>query len=230
MPTESSHASAAADPRVTARDRLVRRAAREVRTGMTVNLGIGLPTLIARFLEPGLAVCLHSENGIAGAGPVVDGRADRNLIDAGGAYITTLPGTSFFDSAVSFALVRGGRLDLALLGALQVAANGDLANWMIPGRFAPGVGGGMELAQKARRVVALTTHCDKHGEPKIVAECTLPLTAAHCVDRIITDLAVLDVQNGELRLRELAEGITVDEVVAKTDAPLKIDEQVMTTF
>lgn len=214
-----------------ARERIVRRAAREVRDGMTVNLGIGLPTQIVKYLEPGLSVCLHSENGIAGAGPVV-GRdeADRNLIDAGGDYVSTIPGTSFFDSAVSFALVRGGRLDLALLGALQVAGNGDLANWIIPGRFAPGVGGGMELAQKARRVVALTTHCDKQGQPKIVRECTLPLTAPACVSRVITDLAVLDVGEHGMVLREIAEGVAIDDVVAATDVPLAIDENNIRTF
>jgi len=213
------------------RDRIVRRAAREVRAGMTVNLGIGLPTRIAKYLEPGLDVCLHSENGIAGAGPVAGpGDEDRNLIDAGGAYITTLPGTAFFDSAVSFALVRGGRLDLALLGALQVGANGDLANWMIPGRFAPGVGGGMELAQKARRVVALTTHCDKAGNPKLVAECSLPLTAPRCVDRIITDMAVIDVRDGGFLLREVSEGFTVEDVARKTGSALTVDRATITTF
>ncbi|MDX1509544.1 MAG: 3-oxoacid CoA-transferase subunit B [Woeseiaceae bacterium] len=214
-----------------ARERIVRRAAREVREGMTVNLGIGLPTHIVQYLDAGLSVCLHSENGIAGAGPVVDrDRADRNLIDAGGDYISTIPGTSFFDSAVSFALVRGGRLDLALLGALQVAGNGDLANWIIPGRFAPGVGGGMELAQKARRVVVLTSHCDKQGQPKIVRECTLPLTAPGCVDRVITDLAVLDVGEGGMVLREVAAGVAIDDVVAATGAPLTVDEKTIKEF
>lgn len=218
-------------PSSSARERIVARAAREVREGMTVNLGIGLPTQVATYLDPRLAVCLHSENGIAGVGPAVGpDKADRNLIDAGGAYISTLPGTSFFDSAVSFALVRGGRLDLALLGALQVAANGDLANWIIPGRFAPGVGGGMELAQKSRRVVALTTHCDKRGQSKIVNECSLPLTAPACVDRVITDMAVLDVVDGKLVLREVAEGIAIDDVIAATDAPLSIDEDTITKF
>ena len=214
-----------------ARERIVRRAAREVCDGMTVNLGIGLPTQVAKHLDPALAVCLHSENGIAGVGPIVDRTvADRNLIDAGGNYISTLPGASYFDSAVSFALVRGGRLDLALLGALQVAANGDLANWIIPGRFAPGVGGGMELAQKSLRVVALTVHRDKSGRSKIVQECTLPLTAPACVDRIISDMAVLDIHDGKLVLREIAEGIAIDDVVAATDAPISIEEGSITTF
>ena len=214
MPTPSSNA----------RERIVRRAAREVRSGMTVNLGIGLPTRIVRYLDPGLEVCLHSENGISGAGPAVEREhADRNLIDAGGDYISTLPGTAFFDSAVSFALVRGGRLDLALLGALEIAANGDLANWIIPGRFTPGVGGGMELAQKARRVVALTMHCDKHGQSKIVRECGLPLTAPRCVDRVITDMAVIDIGGDGMVLKEIADGLTIDAVVSATDAPLSID-------
>ena len=221
MPTRSSNA----------RDRIVRRAARELGVGMTVNLGIGLPTQVVKYLEPELSVCLHSENGIAGVGPVVGlDKADRNLIDAGGDYISTLPGTSFFDSAVSFALVRSGRLDLAMLGALQVAGNGDLANWIIPGRFAPGVGGGMELAQKSQRVVALMTHCDKHGRPKIVCECALPLTAPNCVDRVITDMAVIDVCDKGMALREIARGIDIDDVVAATDAPLSIDTNAISTF
>lgn len=198
---------------------------------MTVNLGIGLPTQVVSHLDAELPICLHSENGIAGVGPAVSrDKADRNLIDAGGGYISTLPGASFFDSAVSFALVRGGRLDLALLGALQVAGNGDLANWIIPDRYAPGVGGGMELAQKSRRVVALTTHCDKHGQSKIVRKCTLPLTARGCVDRIITEMAVIDICGLQLSLREIADGIAVDDVIAATDAPLSIDEDNIKVF
>ena len=198
---------------------------------MTVNLGIGLPTEVVRHLDADMPVCLHSENGIAGVGPAVaPDRADRNLIDAGGAYVSTLPGASFFDSAVSFALIRGGRLDLALLGALQVSVDGDLANWIIPGRFAPGVGGGMELAQKSRRVVALTTHCDKEGRPKIVDACTLPLTAPGCVDRVITDLAVIDVASDGMVLREIADGVSVQDVVDATGTALTIDEAGLGTF
>ncbi len=157
-------------------------------------------------------------------------QADRNLIDAGGAYVSTLPGTAFFDSATSFALVRGGRLDLTILGALQVAGNGDLANWTIPGKFTPGVGGGMELAQKARRVVVLSTHLDKRGQSKIVPQCTLPLTAHACVDRIYTDMAVIDITAEGMLLREIAEGLTVDDVIAATDVPLLIDENDLETF
>jgi len=214
-----------------AEDMMLRRAAREVRTGMTVNLGIGYPTRIVQYLEPGLQVCMHSENGIAGQGPVLPyEQADRNLIDAGGAYVSTLPGTSFFDSATSFALVRGGRLDLTILGALQVGANGDLANWAIPGKFTPGVGGGVELAQKARRVVALCTHLDKHGNSKLVPQCSLPLTAPACVDRVYTDMAVIDVTSDGMVLREIASGLTVGDVIAATGVPLLVDENGLGVF
>ncbi|RUX11765.1 acyl CoA:acetate/3-ketoacid CoA transferase subunit beta, partial [Mesorhizobium sp. M2A.F.Ca.ET.042.01.1.1] len=146
--------------------------------------------------------------------------ADRNLIDAGGNYTTTLAGASYFDSAVSFAMIRGGHLDLTMLGAFEVASNGDLANWMIPGRFTPGTGGAMELAQKARRVVVLTTHVDKAGKPKLVEQCTLPLTAQRCVHRIITDLAVIDVSLHGFELVEVFAGVPIEEVQAKTGAPL----------
>ncbi len=206
-----------------AKDRMIRRAAREIETGMTVNLGIGLPTKVINYVATDLSVCLHSENGIAGVGPIVPvDDADRNLIDAGGGYVSTLPGTAFFDSAVSFALVRRGRLDLTILGAFQVAMNGDLANWIIPGLFTPGAGGAIELAQKARRVAILTTHRDKHGASKIVRDCSLPLTACACVDRVYTDMAVLDVTDDGMVLREMAEGLSVDDVIAATDAPLHI--------
>jgi 3-oxoacid CoA-transferase subunit B len=218
-------------PSYNARERIIARAAREIRAGMTVNLGIGLPTQVVRHLDADLPVCLHSENGIAGVGPALaTEEADRNLIDAGGAYVSTLPGASFFDSAVSFALVRGGRLDLALLGALEVSANGDLANWIVPGHFAPGVGGGMELAQKSRRVVALTMHCDKAGRPKIVDACTLPLTAPGCVDRVITDMAVVDVTVDGMVLKEIAEGVAVRDVVKATGTALTIDEARLKTY
>jgi len=210
---------------------MIRRAAQEIQPGMTVNLGIGYPTRIVEFLEPDCPVCLHSENGIAGQGPTVShDQADRNLIDAGGAYVSTLPGTAFFDSAVSFALVRGGRLDLTILGALQVSEDGDLANWTIPGKFTPGVGGAVELAQKARRVVVLSTHLDKRGHSKIVPECTLPLTASACVDRIYTDMAIIDVTMEGMALREIAEGLSVDDVIAATDVPLLIQECDLITF
>ena len=213
------------------KNKMIRRAASEIQDGMTVNLGIGFPTKVLDYLDPGLSVCLHSENGISGVGPTRSiNEADRNLIDAGGAYISTLPGAAFFDSAVSFAMVRRGRLDLTILGAFQVAENGDLANWAIPGLFTPGPGGAIELAQKARRVVIMTTHQDKKGRSKIVGECSLPLTAASCVDRIYTDMAVIDVTDEGLVLREIAEGLQVDDVIAATDAPLLIPDTSVSTF
>ncbi len=203
--------------------RMVARAAREVQPGMVVNLGIGLPTQIVGHLPQGFPVCLHSENGLAGTGPVLGyDEADRNLIDAGGAYVSTLPGAAFFDSLTSFALVRGGRLDLTVLGAFEVAENGDLANWKIPGRFSPGVGGAIELAQKAQRVVVLSTHTDRKGRPKLLDRCSLPLTAKSCVNRIITDLAVIDVTPQGYALRELAENTSLEAVQAATGAALTL--------
>ena len=214
-----------------AKQRMIRRVAREIETGMTVNLGIGLPTRVIDHVDHGLSVCLHSENGIAGVGPsVAYDQADRNLIDAGGSYVSIQPGTAFFDSAVSFAMVRGGRLDLTILGAFEVAMNGDLANWMIPGLFTPGVGGAMELAQKARRVVIMMTHRDKQGRSKIVRECRLPITASACVDRIYTDLAVVDTGAQGLILREIAQGVSLDEVLAATEAPLQVPDHELPTF
>lgn len=216
---------------LSAKERMLRRAAADIRPGMTVNLGIGLPTQVLNHVPDDLPVCLHSENGIAGVGPVLGrDRADRNLIDAGGAYVSSLPGTSFFDSALSFAIVRSGRLDLTLLGAFEVAGNGDLANWMIPGRFTPGAGGAIELAQKARKVGVLSTHTDKRGNPKILAACTLPLTARACVDRIFTDMAVCDVTADGLRLSEIAEGVDVSDVIAATGAPLIVPDHPLPTF
>lgn len=214
-----------------AKQRMLRRAAQDIRAGMTVNLGIGLPSQVLAYIPRDRPVCLHSENGIAGVGPALGtAHADRNLIDAGGAYVSTLPGAAFFDSAVSFALVRSGRLDLTLLGAFEVAANGDLANWIIPGKFAPGAGGAIELAQKARRVGVITTHVDKRGAPKILQRCRLPLTARHCVNRIYTDRAVCDITPEGLRLMEIAEGVSLDEVITATDAPLLLPDGPLPRF
>jgi len=210
--------------------KIARRAAREIRPGQVVNLGIGIPTLIPSFLPAGLPLTIHSENGILGAGGVTAAAAaDRNLIDAGGAYISTVPGAAYCDSAVSFALVRGGRLDLTFLGALEVSAAGDLANWIIPGKFAPGIGGAMELAQKARRLVITTTHTTRNGEPKILQECTLPLTASRCVDLIITELAVIEVTPEGLVLREIAEETKLETVLRLTEAPLTVADN-LTVF
>lgn len=210
---------------------MVARAAREIAPGMVVNLGIGLPTKVVNHLAADFPVCLHTENGLSGIGPTLPPeRADRNLIDAGGAYVSTVPGSAFFDSAVSFALVRSGRLDLTMLGAFEVSETGDLANWKIPGKFSPGAGGGIELAQKARRVVVLSTHTDRAGNPKLKATCTLPVTARACVSRVFTDLAVIDVTPAGFALRELAEGVSVAEVVEATGAPLTLPAGDIPTF
>lgn len=210
---------------------MIARAAREIAPGMTVNLGIGLPTKVVDHLPADVAVCLHTENGMAGIGPTLPaGRADRNLIDAGGAYVSTVPGSAFFDSVTSFAMVRSGRIDLTMLGAFEVAANGDLANWKIPGKFSPGVGGGIELAQKARRVVVLTTHTDRAGNPKLKAQCALPLTARGCVARIFTDLAVIDIGREGFELIETAAGVSPQDVAARTGAPLRLPQTPPPTF
>ena len=214
-----------------AKNRMIARAAREIAPGMVVNLGIGMPTKVVNHLASDFPVCLHTENGLTGIGPVLPpDRADRNLIDAGGAYVLTIPGSAFFDSATSFAMVRSGRLDLTMLGAFEVAANGDLANWKIPGKFSPGVGGGIELAQKARRVVVLTTHTDRAGAPKLKQQCTLPLTARGCVARVFTDMAVIDITERGFALIETLKGISPGEVANATDAPLILPEAPPPTF
>lgn len=204
-----------------ARNRIIARAAKEIKPGTVVNLGIGMPTKVVGHLPADFPVCLHSENGLSGIGPTLPYEdADRNLIDAGGAYVSPVPGTAYFDSAVSFALVRGGRLDLTMLGAFEVSMNGDLANWKIPGLFTPGAGGGMELAQKARRVVVLTTHQDRKGRSKLVEDCSLPLTGRGCVDRIFSDMAVIDITPEGFVLREIAKGLSVGDVLSATSAPV----------
>ncbi|WP_164726924.1 3-oxoacid CoA-transferase subunit B [Shimia sediminis] len=214
-----------------ARDRMIARAAREVQPGMVVNLGIGLPTKVVNHLPADFPVCLHTENGLAGIGPTLSPeQADRNLIDAGGAYVSTIPGSAFFDSATSFSLVRSGRLDLTMLGAFEVAANGDLANWKIPGKFSPGMGGGIELAQKARRVIVLTTHTDRAGNPKLKDACTLPITARGCVRRIFTDLAVIDIGADGFHLVETAEGVGLAEIKEATGAPLIVPATKLPSF
>ena len=203
--------------------KIAARAAKEVGPGQIINLGIGIPMLILDYLAPDMEVSVHSENGILGTGGATTmAESHPMLIDPGGTYVSVNPGGSFFDSAVSFSLVRGGRLDIAFLGTLEVDARGDLANWIIPGRLTPGIGGAMELAQKARRLVIVTTHTTRKGEPKIIPRCTLPLTAKGCVDTIVTELAVIDVTPGGLALRELAAGADLDDVLAKTGAPLAL--------
>lgn len=205
------------------KERLLKRVAADITPGMTVNLGIGLPAAVIDYLPHSAAVALHTENGLVGIGPTLrPHEANRNLIDSGGNYISTVPGSTFLDSADSFAIVRSGRLDLTLLGAFEVASNGDLANWKIPGKFSPGVGGAIELAQKARRVGVIMNHTDRAGNPKIVSACTLPLTAPRCVDRIYTDLAVLDVTDSGLTLVELACDTTIDDLCNTTDAEIEV--------
>jgi len=205
------------------REDMAARAARELQDGFYVNLGIGIPTLVANYIPEGVHVTLQSENGMLGMGPFpFDNEADADLINAGKQTITELPASSYFSSADSFAMIRGGHINLSILGGMQVAENGDLANWMVPGRMVKGMGGAMDLVAGVRRVVVVMEHVEKSGAPKLVKRCSLPLTGAGVVDLLITDLGVFEIGGGQVKLTELASGVGLEEIKAKTEAAFEV--------
>ncbi len=206
---------------------IAKRIAQEVQDGMYVNLGIGIPTLVANYLPKGIEVELQSENGLLGMGPFpFEGEEDADLINAGKQTITTLPGSVFFDSAMSFGMIRGQKVDLTILGAMEVSENGDIANWKVPGKMVKGMGGAMDLVASAKNIIVAMQHCDKAGNSKLLPACSLPLTGVKCVKKIVSDLGVFEVKDGSFHLLEVAPGVTVEEVKAKTAGKLVISDNV----
>jgi acetate CoA/acetoacetate CoA-transferase beta subunit len=208
------------------RVKIAKRAAQEIKDGHIVNLGIGIPSLVPNFLPKHLNVMIQAENGVLGIGPSpLNGKEDENLCNAAGYPVTSINGTSYFDSSVSFGMIRRGYIDITILGSLQVSKNGDLANWIVPGKRVPGMGGAMELAQKSKKVIVVMSHVDKNGRSKIVANCTLPLTSKNCVDLIITDYAVIKVENGKLILVEVMDSYNIHDVITHTEADLVVSDK-----
>ena len=206
------------------RDQIAQRISQEIKDGFTVNLGIGIPTLVANFIPPEINVMLQSENGLLGMGPFpTDGEVDADLINAGKQTVTTASGASFFSSADSFAMIRGGHVDLTVLGAMQVDISGSIANWMVPGKMVKGMGGAMDLVAGAKRVVVAMQHVDRQGNPKLLEKCTLPLTGVQCIHRVVTDLAVIDMTDKGFVLKEIAPELEAEDIVKATGAPLTVD-------
>ena len=209
------------------KEQIVQRIARELKDGYYVNLGIGIPTLVANYIPSGIKVVLQSENGLLGIGPFPEeGKEDPDLINAGKQTITTVPGSAFFDSAMSFGMIRSGKVDLTVLGAMEVSENGDIANWKIPGKMVKGMGGAMDLVASAKNIIVAMMHTNPKGESKLLSHCTLPLTGTRCVKKVVTDLAVLDVTDNGFNLIERAPGIGVDEIRSKTEGRLIVDGEI----